>query len=289
MLDHFESSIIFEDDDILVLNKPPGVVVNEASTNTNKKTVQAWFTQYLEKHPFKGSWLDQIPNTFDSTYGNPEEVFALRNGIVHRLDKDTSGVLLLAKHPGSLIHLLAQFKERRTTKYYTCLVHGKLRVESDIVDAPIARAQRDRKVFEVSVDGRMAQTEYKKINFYTRINEAAWQQLHSSGQLGPVNYHYQGNYKKYFKVYQGFSLVECQPKTGRTHQIRVHMAHLGHPIVGDPTYVGKKKAKADELWCARQFLHASKLVFTNPRSGEEVSYIAPLPTDLSTILSLLEN
>lgn len=286
MINFFQSNIVYEDDDLLVLNKPAGVVVNEAKTTT-KNTVQSAFTEYLTHVAKSDSWQAMVPADYDSTYGNPEEIFHQRAGIVHRLDKDTSGILILAKNPGSLVHLLSQFKVRSTEKEYTCLTHGKFNIDSDTIDMPIGRASKDRKTFEVRIDGRNAVTHYSVIEHFPRFNEKKWLALINESKIENANYHYSGNHKKYFKIYQGFTLVKCVPKTGRTHQIRVHMAHIHHPIVGDITYAGNKRNRADALWCARQFLHASQLTVTHPRTDERMTFNAPLSPDLVQALELV--
>jgi 23S rRNA pseudouridine1911/1915/1917 synthase len=252
--------VIFEDRDILVVNKPAGLIVNRAKT-VKGETLQGWFfgRQEDRKTERLEDWGKLLPEDFDNQYGEPEEIFEQRNGLVHRLDKYTSGVMVLAKNPGSLVNLLSQFKKREVKKRYICLVHGELSVESGEVNVPIARSKNNNKKFAVVLNGRSAITEYKVLQFYQKQG-------------------YQ----------QGFSLVECLPKTGRTHQIRVHMTHLQHPLVGDKKYLGKKRARLDEQWCPRQFLHASFLEFTHPRTKKRVSFEAELSEDLKKALSLLE-
>jgi 23S rRNA pseudouridine1911/1915/1917 synthase len=201
---------------------------------------------------------------------------------VHRLDKDTSGALLLAKNPGSLVNLLHQFKTRQVTKQYLCLVHGKFGIPAATVSFPMGRGSHNRQVFTVRADGREAVTEYKVQGFYPQLA------VEKVAAVLPATHHLDlKQLTKRFSIYQGFSLVECWPKTGRTHQIRVHMAHLKHPLVGDTTYVGKKRQALDPLWCPRQFLHASQLTFTHPRSGEVLTMAAPLAADLEKVVEYL--
>lgn len=268
-----ELEILFEDEDLLAVAKPYGVVVNR-SESYSLPTVQDWMEELLQKNldimP-EENWQKMLPSDFDSQYGSPAEIFMERLGMVHRLDKDTSGVLLLAKNPGSLVNLLSQFKNRQVEKEYLCLTHGKFALGSGTVNLPIDRRSDDRKKFGVVVDGRPAVTDYQVEQFYPDFR---YDLLEDDAK----------NKNSRFSLYQGFSLVRCQPKTGRTHQIRVHMQHLQHPIVGDQTYVGKKRAKIDALWCQRQFLHASKLIFKHPRSGERLEIKAELPDDLSSVL-----
>jgi 23S rRNA pseudouridine1911/1915/1917 synthase len=273
--------IIYEDKDIAVINKPPGVVVNEAKT-VQEETIQKWF---WEKHDgFKGtrkaSYQKLIPEDFEDTFGTPEEIFKTRQGIVHRLDKETSGVLLLAKNPGSLVNLLSQFKKRTTKKKYLCLAHARFGVPEDIISFPIARSTQNRMKFRVDIDGREANTAYKAIEFFDNLDLG---KLEKSG-VGEKELKL---LKKNKNSYQGFSLVECWPKTGRTHQIRVHMAHIKHPLVGDKLYLGKKRVKFDPIWCNRHFLHASKIEFIHPKSREVLEMEAELPNDLKKVLTLL--
>lgn len=269
--------IVHQDDDLVVVNKPPGVVVNKSQT-TKVETVQDWmeskFSIDKENDSLSSqSSQDLVPEDFDDQYGTPTEIFRKRSGLVHRLDKDTSGVMVLAKNPGALVHLLQQFRDRTTEKRYQCLVHGKMGVKEDTISLPLGRASRDRKIFAVRSDGRNAVTRYKVEQFYQNLNTAKISADKSiATKLGS---------------YQGFSLLSCWPKTGRTHQIRVHLAHLKHPLVGDTTYVGKKRRQLDPLWCPRQFLHAAELSFTHPRSGKKVSYRADLWPDLQKTLMLL--
>lgn len=285
MLD--KKMIMYEDDDILVVSKPPYCIVNDAQTAGEGETIQSWMREYLKTTTVSSDWKQLIPETFSDEFGSPEEIFSQRDGIVHRLDKETSGVLILAKNPGALVSLLSQFKARETQKEYVCLVHNKLKIAHDILDLPLGRASRDRKIFDVKIEGKPAVTEYQVLEFFPNFNEKKWLELHKNNKLDKTNHNYSGNHKKYFKIYQGFSLVKCLPKTGRTHQIRVHMAHINHPIVGDESYNGRKHERADSLWCARQFLHAAKLSITHPRTKETMSFEAELADDLKTALELV--
>ncbi|MCB9801127.1 MAG: RluA family pseudouridine synthase [Pseudomonadales bacterium] len=272
-----EISVVYQDDDLLILNKPAGVVVNRAQTVATE-TIQDWIEKHVpevaEKRYPEG-WQKMIPNDFSDEYGTPEDIFAARTGIAHRLDKDTSGVFVCAKHPGALLSLLTQFRERTVQKRYTCLTHGKFALPQGEVNVPLGRKSNDRKAFAVVADGRPALTKYAVESFYPEIDEAA---LMSAAHLKK---------KPRLTMYQGFSLVSCWPKTGRTHQIRVHMAHLQHPLVGDSKYVGKKRARADELWCPRQFLHAAEIELTHPRTRARATFTAPLAEDLQAALEFL--
>lgn len=242
-------NILFEDESLVVLAKPAGLVVNRADS-VKEATLQDWFE-------------DSYPSIFDSLLAKSiraeaEQLFIDRGGMVHRLDKDTSGVMVWAKTPATMIDLMAEFKHRQVDKTYWALVHGKFSVPTGQIRVPLSRTTRDRKKFGVVVGGKMTETRYQVLKKYKG----------------------EGN------LYQaGFSLVELYPKTGRTHQLRVVLKHLHHPIVGDVTYVGRKRAKADREWCPRQFLHAHELSFSHPESHKYVSFRAPLSEDLETVLT----
>ena len=166
-----------------------------------------------------------------------------RPGIVHRLDKDTSGLIIIAKNDKAHMELSEQFKNRTVTKVYQALVHGFLKPEQGVVEARIGRHPRDRKRMAVVSHGREARTEYRVIQYF-----------------------------------DDYTLLEIRPKTGRTHQIRVHLAAIGYPVVGDSTYGGR----SDLL--DRQFLHAYKLGFRLPSSGEYREFQSDLPPDLARVL-----
>lgn len=283
--------ILYEDADVVVVNKPPGVVANEAETHT-APTLQAWMDEYLRECSPKPAvdWQTVVPSEFSPEFGTPESIFLERRGIVHRLDKDTSGVMVLAKNPGALVALLRQFMMRQVAKKYTALVHGKIQAPRATLSFPIGRSSQDRKLFAVKPEGRSAETLYQVIQKYTQlkldeVGEAIlnqWVEKHPNEK--PISLTQLG---KRLSIYQGFTLVECWPKTGRTHQIRVHMAHIKHPLVGDTTYIGRKRKSLDPLWCPRQFLHASQLTFTHPRTLEPMTFEAPLWPDIDLVLSYL--
>ena len=263
--------VIFEDQDILVINKPAGLVVNRADS-VKEESLQDWLAEKVQKN-FAPDWEQLMQTDFNDQFGTAEEIFKERLGLVHRLDKDTSGVLVTAKNPGSLVNLLAQFRQRTVTKKYTCLAHGKFRVPQGTIRAPLGRARVDRHKFAVTPAGRPAVTEYKVAEYYPNLNELGIEKLHQ--------------FAKKLHVYQGFSLVSCWPKTGRTHQSRVHLKHWSHPLVGDSKYVGKRRAKLDEVWCPRQFLHASSIELTHPRTNKKISFEAELAGDLKEALSFV--
>lgn len=208
--------ILYEDEELIVLNKPAGMVVHPGAGNRESTLVSALL--------FHSGSLSKI--------GGEE-----RPGIVHRLDKETSGCIVVAKSDVSHRELARQFASRGVQKTYIALVEGTPRVKDGIIDAPIARHPVHRKKMAVAAPakGRDAVTEYHVVSAGTKQ-----------------------------------SLVECRPKTGRTHQIRVHLKHLGHPVVGDPLY-GKRGDYT------RHMLHAWKLVFTHPVSGKTLEFEAPIP------------
>jgi len=276
--------IAYQDDDLIAFSKPDGMVTNDAAS-VSGVTLQTYFReQFLEKGDLQSQiadekwWQELVPADFDDQYGTPREIFEQRQGMVHRLDKDTSGIVLFAKNPGSLVALLAQFRDRTVAKTYTCLVHGTFGLQRDVINAPIGRSRRDRKKFAVASSGRPAVTEYEVKEQFSDFTEEAQASLveDDSDWL-----------RQAARSYQGFSLVQCFPKTGRTHQIRVHLAHIQHPLVGDHIYSGRKRARLDLAWCQRHFLHASQLRFTHPRTGEILEIEDQLPADLQHVLAKL--
>ncbi len=225
-------TIIFEDENILVLDKPSGWITNDASTTTTQPVLQTWLRENL-KYPL---------------IGDRER----RDGIVHRLDKETSGLLIVAKTLSAFENLQSQFKERKVEKTYIALVHGRVKLDSGEISAPVGRLPWRRERFGVLPGGREATTRYKVIRYY--------------------------DIKK-----ENYSLVELYPKTGRTHQIRIHLKFIGHPIVGDYFYAGRKTAREDRTWCPRLFLHASKISFFHPQTGKKLTFESELPKDLNLV------
>ncbi len=217
--------ILYEDDDLLVIDKPAGLTVHPAPGHPTHTLVNAML-----------SHLSELADADDTS----------RPGIVHRLDKDTSGVMLIAKNITALANLSEQFKSRSIKKVYLTLVRGHLKPERGVIEAPIGRDSGDRKKMSVTGEsrGRQARTNYRVIR-------------------------YVGNN----------SLLEITPETGRTHQVRVHLAAIGYPVVGDGTY-GTKSA-----YLNRQFLHAHRLGFHLPSSGDYVEFESPLPADLEKTLN----
>ena len=240
--------IIYEDDDLLIINKPAGIIMHPGAGNYDKTIVNALI------HYNKDSL---------STIGDE-----LRPGIVHRIDKDTSGLVVIAKNNEVHENLSRQFSEHSITRVYQLLIWGKLRPSSGKIDTFITRSSKNRQMMEVSISkGKRAITNYKTIEVFENDKTPT------------------------------LSLVECRLETGRTHQIRVHMTHLGNSIMGDGKYKKKyKKLKnidtnlenlIDKL--DRQFLHAKTLGFIHPRTSEEMVFSSILPQELEKILELLRN
>ncbi|MEA2056683.1 MAG: RluA family pseudouridine synthase [Patescibacteria group bacterium] len=273
--------IIYQDKDLVIIDKPAGVVVNKAVT-VKEETIQSWFENRLKENAkrIRSEWEELVPADFNDKYGTPKEIFSQRNGLVHRLDKDTSGVLLLATNPGSLVNLLSQFKQRQIHKKYQCLVHGSPKVDSAQVNVPIGRSKVNRRQFWVDIGGKKATTLYRVINTFKKFDWELLQQKIGEKSFNKIK----PNFSSY---HQGFSLIECFPKTGRTHQIRVHMRHIGHPLVADKLYSGRTRPKLDNLWCPRQFLHASWIEFFHPGLKKKVNIETPLSADLANALKLL--
>ena len=192
--------ILLEDAQILVITKPPGLVINRAES-VKEPTLQDW----MEAQQWYGKWQTDVYADEDVA------LYHSRSGVVHRLDKDTSGVMVLATNPASLLELMRQFHDRETQKTYCALVHGKFSTQSGTVNLPLARNVGNRERFTVDPEGRESETEYTVLEFFP----------HAPLYLG----------QKKTKSYQGFSLIELKPKTGRTHQIRVYMAYIKHPLV----------------------------------------------------------
>jgi 23S rRNA pseudouridine1911/1915/1917 synthase len=228
--------IIFEDDNILILDKPAGWITNEASTTVGQPVLQTW-----------------LHNNFDYVIAKDKR---FRSGIVHRLDKETSGVLAVAKTKEAFENLQSQFKKRIVDKKYTALAHGKIDFEKGSIDVPVGRLPWNRKRFGVVPGGRNAKTSYEIKAYFKKGNEE-------------------------------YTLVELFPKTGRTHQIRVHLKYLKHSIVSDELYAGRKTSRADRGWCPRLFLHASSLSIINPTTKKKVEYDSALPSDLKQALDKL--
>jgi len=242
---NIEIQTIYEDENTLVINKPVGVVVNRAET-VRDETIQAWVEKKMADEPDK--WNRE---------GN---LFTQRSGICHRLDKETSGCLMIAKNQAALIHYLAQFKERKIKKVYQALVHGRVEPKEGEVRLPLKRSMFDREKWQVHYEGKGAITEWSVKERYLFDNTP------------------------HFK--NSLTLLKLNLKTGRTHQIRVHLSFLGWPIFADDKYLNKEISKRDRELLNHHFLHAGYLEFTN-FSGQRVSVEAPLPEDCTNLLTRL--
>ena len=222
-------SIVYEDGDLLVIDKPAGLAVHPSPGHSSHTLVHGVLARCPDLSGIGGE-------------GRP--------GIVHRLDKDTSGLIIVAKNDAAHVSLARQLKERKVEKTYLALVEGRIEPAEGIIDAPIGRDPRHRKRMAVVEGGREARTRYRL------LREVA-----------------------------GRSLVEVRPKTGRTHQIRVHLASIGFPICGDALY---GRAASLPAGLTRQFLHAHRLAFRHPATGERLELEAPLAEDLAAALAEME-
>jgi 23S rRNA pseudouridine1911/1915/1917 synthase len=219
--------IVYEDDDIIVIDKPAGMTTHPSPGQTAHTLINALIAYYPK--------LAEMGSSF-------------RPGIVHRLDRDTSGLIIVAKNTAAQMNLINQFKDRAVHKTYLTLVQGHLIPDRGIIEAPIGRDTGDRKRMAVVTSGRPARSEYAVV-----------------------------------KYYKGYTLLEVKPETGRTHQIRVHLAAIGYPVVGDAVYGVKSP------FLKRQFLHAHHLGFRLPGTGEQVEFESELPDELATVLNQLES
>lgn len=218
--------IVYEDDDVIVINKPQGMVVHPAPGH--------------DEHTLVNALLYHCPlSTINGTF---------RPGIVHRIDKDTSGLLMVAKNDKAHRSLAKQLKDKTNIREYVALVHGRIAEDEGTINAPIGRSLKDRKKQAVVKDGRNAVTHFEVL-----------------------------------KIYRDYTFVKCILETGRTHQIRVHMKYIGHPLVGDPLYGPKKTIKGNG-----QFLHAGKLGFVHPTTGKLLIFEAPLPKIFQECLEKLD-
>ena len=222
--------IIYEDDEVLVVNKPQGMVVHPAPGNMHGTLVNGI--------------LYHCKNSLSGING------AIRPGIVHRIDKDTSGILVVAKTNEAHISLSEQWHSFKPNRQYLALVHQNIKEDSFTVDLPVGRSKHDRKKMWVVPDGRQAITHVEVI-----------------------------------ERFKGYCLVKCTLDTGRTHQIRVHMAYNHHPVVGDPVYGNIK----EEFNLNGQLLHAQTLEFMHPKTGNKMSFSCPLPEHFQRVLKILRN
>lgn len=220
--------IVYEDDSLIVVNKPQGMVVHPAPGNPDGTLVNGLL------YHCRLSGINGV----------------IRPGIVHRIDKDTSGLLVVAKTDAAHEQLSAQLKERKALRQYRCIVNGNIKNDDGTIDAPIGRNPNDRKKMAVVCGGRRAVTHYRVLERFGR-----------------------------------YTYVECTLETGRTHQIRVHMAHIGHSIVGDPVYGSKK----EQFKTNGQLLHAKTIGFVHPETNELMRFDSELPGYFEEILKKLRN
>jgi len=228
--------IVYEDEGIIVVNKPPGMVVHPAYGHRT------------------GTLVNAILAHCPDLAGAEDD---LRPGIVHRLDKDTSGLIIVAKNDAARRRLQRQFKRREVHKVYVALLEGRLEPVQGVIEAPIGRDKKRRKRMAVVEGGREARTEYRVVEYFgTEVGKAS----------------------------RPYTLVEAEPRTGRTHQVRVHFASIRHPLAGDTVY-GFRKQRVSGL--RRQFLHAQALGFRLPGTDEYIELTAELPDDLRVVLEEL--
>ena len=248
-----EIKVLYEDEDILVVDKPAGITVNRADTTKDELTIQDWVEDYL-----------QFRSKISNLHVDKESDYYKRAGIVHRIDKETSGILVIAKNIESFENLQLQFKERKVEKTYVALAHGLVSPQEGEISVPVGRLPWNRKRFGVLAGGKEALTRYRVISsfkFKTSKNQKE----------------------------EGLTLLELNPKTGRTHQIRVHLKYFNHPIFADPLYGGRKTARDDRKMLSRVFLHAKKISFTLPTSGKNILLESSLPQELTSILNNLQD
>ena len=251
-----EIKIIFQDDYIIVIDKPSGLVVTKSETTKDQPTLEDWLKSYYEKLAYH-SGLDRM-------------------GIVHRIDKDTSGLLIVAKTQAAFEDLQNQFKSRKVKKEYLALSHGWVE-KSGRVEGSIGRNPKNREKFIVLQEGKEAVTEYESLRQY-QISNIKYQIIFN--EMNKIQLRKLDRMK-----YNQFTLLKCLPQTGRTHQIRVHLKYINHPIVSDEKYVGRKMYRLDKRWCPRMFLHAKKIGFNHPESGKWMELESELPEDLANALT----
>lgn len=251
----YNLNVIYEDKFILVINKPPGIVVNNAQS-VKSPTIQDILIKNSDTHnklpsdnPFTARQGLDVHNKLSSV-----DPFISRQGIVHRLDKDTSGLLMVAKENDVFINLQNQFKERTIEKKYLTLVHGKVVPKNFEIKASVGRLPWNRERFGIIAGGKEAVTAINVLKYY-------------SNQYGIYSY------------------LEACPHTGRTHQIRIHLKYIGHGIVSDEFYTGRKTYRKDLLFCPRLFLHAAFIAFNHPVSKKRIELKTDLPEDLKRVLA----
>ena len=266
-----EIEVLYEDKETLIINKPVGLVVNRAESVTGF-TVQDWIEER-----YKGVDLYRLPRREytprnDGSVGLPrredtprndnadEKLFRQRSGFCHRLDKETSGCLVIAKNPEALRYYLKLFKDRKLTKEYVALVHGRVEPSEGTVVLPLKRSQFDREKWQVHYEGKKAITEWKILERYRYENSEHWK--------------------------NALTYLRLNLKTGRTHQIRVHLSFLGWPIFADDKYLNKELARRDREKLTHHFLHAERMSLET-FAGEKIEITAPLPEDCRVLLKSL--
>lgn len=248
-----EPKIVYEDEQILVINKPFGVVVNRASS-VKGETIQDWVELQV--------WYLQQVSRDKTNDKSRDMVFRDRSGICHRLDKETSGCLLIAKNPEVMKYYLSLFKDRKIRKTYTALVHGRVEPREGEVVLPLKRSIFDREKWRVRFDGKKAISVWKVVKYFDFESEnEQWKNT--------------------------LSLLEIGLKTGRTHQIRVHFSFLGWPIFSDAKYLNFKQSKIDRQFLWHHFLHAFRLSFVN-MDGVTLNIESPLPDDCEQLVKSLK-
>lgn len=221
-------TIVYEDQDVAVIDKPQGMVVHPAAGHANGTLVNALMYHIKDLSSING---------------------VIRPGIVHRIDKDTSGLLMVAKNDKAHESLAEQLKEKTSVRKYLALVHGEIGHDKGEIDAPIGRSKADRKMQDVIENGKPAVTHFEVV-----------------------------------ERFKDYTLIELQLETGRTHQIRVHMKYIGHPVAGDPLYGPRRTLKGNG-----QFLHAKTLGFVHPTTGEYMEFNSPIPEVFEKTLEQLRN
>ena len=252
-----ELSVVYQDKYLLVIDKPSGLVVNKAES-VSGATLQDLLSSYLN-----------LP-AGDLGIGG-------RAGIVHRLDRETSGLIICAKTQKAFENLQKQFKERQVEKEYLALCHGRLEKEG-VISGQLGRHPKNLGKFAVLSTGREAETKYQTLK-HLRMRDKDIERLVMGLKAKSLNY---------YKQFAHFSYLALYPKTGRTHQIRVHLKSLQRPVVADSLYLGKRLYQFDHQWCPRLFLHAASLKLNHPISHKTLELTSDLPNDLEKALNKLE-
>ena len=244
-----EIAVLYEDKETLVINKPVDLVVNRA-VSIKGETVQDWVEGQ--------GWFKELKK---SRTQDIDDLYGQRSGVCHRLDKETSGCLVIAKTPEALRYYLGLFKNRKITKTYLALVHGRVEPETGEVVLPLKRSLNDREKWQVHYEGKRAVTGWQVEKRFNYPGHEHWK--------------------------DALTLVRLNLKTGRTHQIRVHLSFLGWPVFSDYKYLNRKFSKEDRKYLSHHFLHAEQIGFTT-YEGKKILVAAPLPEDCRKFLSTLK-